>query len=206
MTRSGKAAIWIGIEAMPSVNSSQGEQAQPTARNRRKWVSFLLVGIALMVCGVAAILAPAASTYVASKVLGFALAIAGIVMIVQALWAKEVVGFTWQMIVGSAEVAGGILIILNPFKGAAALTLAIAVILMAQGVAQAFLAIRFRPAAGWLWLLGASAFSIIVGLGLLLRFPFATVETPGEIVGLSLFFAGISFLVMSFGLRKTVPA
>jgi len=81
-----------------------------------------------------------------SLVLGIALTIVGIVKIVQAFQIKQGAGFVWQVLLGAIEVAGGILVYFNPMKRAIAITLLVALVLIAQGVARPQIAIATRLA------------------------------------------------------------
>lgn len=163
---------------------------------------LLALGLALLLCGAAAVMLPALSTIAASKVLGAALAIAGAVTLVQAFQLKGWVGFLWQLLCGTAEVVIGLLVWFNPLTGAAVITLLIGIVLAVQGVAQLILAVKLRPQRGWLWLGLASLFSLAVCAVLALRFPFTSVETPGAMAGLALAVAGLAYVVMGIGRLK----
>ena len=56
------------------------------------------------------------------------------VKIVKAFQVKQGAGFIWQLLLGAVEVVGGILIYFNPMKRAIAITLLVALVLIAQGV------------------------------------------------------------------------
>ncbi|MFO1090046.1 MAG: DUF308 domain-containing protein [Hyphomicrobiales bacterium] len=164
---------------------------------------YFAVAAALLVLGLAAMLMPDYSNYASSTILGGVLAIAGIVTVWHAFSAQEWRGFAWELLKGAAEAAGGVLIYLNPMKGAAALTLIVAIVLLAQGVAQGGLGFRIRPQGGWRAVIGSGALSILVGLALLLRFPFDLIEEPGAMVGLAMCAGGLSYLVMALARRQS---
>jgi uncharacterized membrane protein HdeD (DUF308 family) len=149
---------------------------------------------------------PDYSTYATGTILGSVLLIAGLATVWHAFSAPEWHGFSWELLKGAAEAAGGVLVFINPMKGAAALTLVVAIVLIAQGLAQGGLALRVRPQGGWGMLLGSAAISVLVGLALLLRFPFSMVEEPGAMVGLALAAGGIAYTVMAFARRGNAGA
>ncbi|MBF9235447.1 HdeD family acid-resistance protein [Microvirga alba] len=167
-----------------------------------RWVGFLLLGIVLMICGGAAVWLPSKSTVATSTVLGAVLAIAGAVTIVQTFQVKEWAGFVWQLLCGAAEVVGGLLIWLNPIKGAAAITLLVAIVLVAQGLAQLGLAFKIRPQRGWGWLGLAGLACIAISAMLVLRFPFPNVSAPGAMAGVALILAGIAYMILAVGRLK----
>ncbi len=169
---------------------------------RGKWLWFLVLGLVLVICGAAAIALPALSTIAASVVLGVVLAIGGVVKIIEALQVKEWAGCVWQLLLGAIEIVGGILIYLNPLKGALAVTLLIAVVFLLQGVLQVVLAFRVRPQIGWGWLLfsGIVALCVTVAMGMKLRY--TSFYTPGTIAGVALFVGGCGYIAIALSNRR----
>lgn len=170
---------------------------------RFNWVTFLCVGLVLIACGLFSIMMPAISTLAASLTLGGALAVAGVVKITQALQVKEWKGFVWQMLGGIVEVVGGILIYLNPLKGAIAITLLIALVFAIQGGAQIALALRIQPQHGWGWLLASGVIALAVSAMLGLKLPFTSGFAPATIAGISLIFAGWAYVAIAYAARKS---
>lgn len=166
-----------------------------------RWTGYLFLGLALIAGGVVAMLLPDYSNYATSTILGGVLLVVGLLTVWHAFASPEWHGFSMELLKGAAEAAGGVLIILNPMKGAAAVTLVIAIVLVAQGLAQAGLALRIRPQGGWSMLLVSSGVSVLVGLALILRFPFDLVEEPGAMVGVALVAGGLAYLVMAYARR-----
>jgi len=166
-----------------------------------RWTGYLSLGLALIAGGVAAMLLPDYSNYATSTILGGVLLAVGLLTVWHSLASPEWHGFSMELLKGAAEAAGGILIILNPMKGAAALTLVVAIVLMAQGLVQGGLALRIRPQGGWKMVLASAAVSIMVALALMLRFPFDLVEEPGAMVGVALVAGGAAYIVMALARR-----
>lgn len=167
-----------------------------------KWSGFLVVGLVLIVCGLIAALMPAFSTRFASLALGGAIAVAGVVKITQALQVKEWTGFVWQMLGGIVEVVGGLLIYLNPLKGAIAITLLIALVFVIQGGAQIALALKIKPQPGWGWLLASGIIALAVSAALALKLPFTSSFEPASIAAIALIFAGCAYLAIAYAARR----
>jgi uncharacterized membrane protein HdeD (DUF308 family) len=170
----------------------------------RAWLSYVLLGALLAICGLAAVLAPAISTFAASTVFGVCLAAAGLFCVVQALLVKERDWFNWRLLIGAIAVLGGIVIIFSPIKGAAAITLIIALSVGGLGLTQAGFALRLRPARGWHWLMLASIASIAIAVALVARFPFKLTESPGAMAGISLIFGGLAYVMIGLGRRENL--
>lgn len=163
---------------------------------------IIALGIALIVCGVIAIAAPAISTMAVTLFLGLVLAAGGILKIIQAFMMKEWGGFIWQLLIGLIELSGGLLVYFNPMKGAIALTIVIALVLMAEGLAQLWLALKMWSQRGAGWMLLAGAITVIVGIALALRLPYDGAYAPGTLVGISLLFAGWAYVAIALSARS----
>ena len=167
-----------------------------------KWYWFLLLGIVLIACGTAAVIMPAMSTIAASTVLGIALGIAGVVKVVEAMQVKEWAGSVWQVLLGATEVVGGILIYLNPMKGALAITLLIAIVFLIQGIMQVALAFKVRPGPGWGWLLVAGMVAFCVCVAMVMKVRYTGLYTPGTVAGVALLVGGIAYVVIALANRR----
>lgn len=170
----------------------------------RDWRGFAIIGLVLIVSGTIAVLAPSLATTLTTTVLGGGLTIAGVISVYQAMRDSDWAGCNWQLLLGAAEVAGGVFIVINPLKGAAAVTLAVAVSILALGITQIGLALKIRPQSGWDWLVLAGVASAVIGLMLIIRFPFGITESPGVMAGISLICGGIAHVVLAVGRRRAL--
>ena len=173
----------------------------PFASVGGNWREFVVVGAILVVCGVAAIFAPAVANFATSTLLGTLLVIAGGACVYQAMHTRNWKGYNWQLLLGAGEMVGGIFIVINPLKGAAAVTLLVAIVLLALGVSQIGLALKIRPQSGWPWLVGAGLVSLLLGVALIARFPFSLTENPGVMAGISLVGGGVAHAMIGLSQR-----
>ncbi|MCK9907741.1 HdeD family acid-resistance protein [Microbacteriaceae bacterium K1510] len=178
------------------------DHRQAATLMRSKWTWFLALGLVVILCGALAIVLPAVSNIIASTVLGVALAIAGIVKIVQALQVKQWSGFVWQELTGAVELVGGILIYFNPVKGALAIALLVALVLFIQGIGQCGVAFKVRPEAGWRWLLASGLVSLVASAAVTLKLPYVRFYAPGTIAGIALLIAGCAYVVIALAVRE----
>ncbi len=167
-----------------------------------KWAWFLAIGLIVGAVGAAAIALPTVSTFAASAVLGAGLVIAGIAKMVQSLQVKEWGGFAWQELTGAVEVVGGILIFFNPLKGALAITLLIALVLLVHGVLQIGMAVRLRNQRGWKWLLLSGVVALAASAALTLKLPYTRQFTPGTVAGIALFVAGCAYVAIALIMHR----
>lgn len=182
-----------------------GPSAEQTLRFR--WWTFLLLGLVLLACGLAAISLPATSTMAAGLVLGAVLVIVGIAKVVQAFETKAWPGFVWQLLGGGVEIVGGILVYFNPLKGAVAITLLIAIVFVVLGLSQIGCAVKIRRQRGALWLLVSGLLALVMSLVLVFKFPHVRELEAGVVAGVSLVISGLAYVAIALAVRKAlVPA
>jgi len=190
---------------MSGVSTTELDLDHHAATLHAKWGWFLALGIALVAGGALAVALPAASTFASSVVLGVVLAVAGIVKMVQSLRVKEWHGFIWQELTGAVEVVGGVLIFFSPLKGALAVTLLIALVLLLQGVLQIALAVRVRNEDGWHWFAISGLVALAASAALALKLPYTRTYEPGIVAGISLLVAGGAYVAVALTLRRAKP-
>jgi uncharacterized membrane protein HdeD (DUF308 family) len=187
---------------MSGVSTTELDQHHHATTLQAKWGWFLALGIILALGGALAVALPAISTFAASVVLGIVLSLAGIVKMIQSLQVKEWSGFVWQELTGAVEVVGGILIYFSPLKGALAITLLIALVLLVQGLLQIALAVRIRSQEGWQWLAVSGVVALAASVALALKLPYTRSYEPGIVAGISLLVAGAAYMAIALTLRR----
>ncbi|WP_067334817.1 HdeD family acid-resistance protein [Stappia indica] len=168
---------------------------------RQKWGWFLGLGIVLVIGGMLMIALPLASSIAVTLVIAIVFAIGGAVQIWHAFSVPGWGGFVWNIATGAIALAGGIAVYFNPVVGAAALTLVVAAILLAQGIAQILLAMKIRPHDGWGWVLFAGIVSALAGLCIWFEFPSSAVWVLGLLAGVSVLINGWSFIAIALAAR-----
>jgi len=172
-------------------------------RANRGW--FLALGIVLMLCGAAAVMLPVLSTLAATLIIAVALVVSGIAQIIHAFQTRAWRGFFSHLLVGLIELAGGVVIWLNPFAGAFVITAVIGVVFLLQGIAQISLALQLRPHDGWGWVMASGIITVLASIWLFLRTPVIGFFAPGLIVGIALMFEGAAFVAIALA-AKGAPA
>ena len=169
---------------------------------RRKWKGFLGLGILLLAGGVLCLLLPVFSEFAASTIFGFVLMAIGVVKIIQSLWVKSWAGFVWQELSGAVELVGGIMICLNPLKGALAITLLIAIVVFVHGFLQIAMSLKIRPEGGWWWFTLSGIIAWMASAALVLKWPLIRDLPSGSIAGIALLIAGLAYVGIAFTTRN----
>ena len=98
-------------------------------------------------------------------------------------------------------VAVGLLILLNPIAGTAALGLMLAIYFLFDGFAGVGSAWEMRPQSGWGWMVFNGATSLVLALIFILGWPFSSAWLIGMFIGISLLIDGISLLMFCLASR-----
>lgn len=100
-------------------------------------------------------------------------------------------------------IAIGLLILLHPLAGTAALGLMLAIYFLFDGFAGVGSAWEMRPQTGWGWLMFNGATSLLLALVLILGWPLGSAWLIGMFIGISLLVDGVSLLMICLATRPT---
>ncbi len=162
-------------------------------------------GIAMVVIGILAVLAPLATGVVFDLIFGALLIGAGIVELIDAVRAG-----TWQRavllaIAGLVTLAAGVLYIARPVLGLIALTVVLIAYLVFTGALRVVMAFQLpRGAPGKLWAFVGGAVSLVLAYLATIQLPNVSAWLVGTFIGVSLTFAGIARISFARGLRHAL--
>ena len=163
---------------------------------------FTWLGIALIVLGIAAILAPAAAGGAVVVVIGLILLVAGVAAAFRGLQAATGMEKVLGLAVGIVTALAGAAVLGHPLFGLSLLTLLLAGYFVADGVCKIVVSFRFRPASGWLWLLFSGGVSLVLGVLIWSQWPMSGLWAVGVLVGLNLVSTGFALLKSVSMLRE----
>lgn len=167
-------------------------------RSKRGW--FLAEGILLMILGLIATGTSVFTTVVSITFLGWLMLVGGIVHSVRAFSTQKWSGFFVTLLAGILYAIAGILIIGSPVATALMLTFLIAPLLMVGGTVRALAAVTIRfPQWGWSALSGVMGF--VLGILIWNQWPSSGLWLIGTLVGIEMFFSGVSMLTLSMALK-----
>ena len=171
---------------------------------RSSWWCFLLLGILLVLGGVAAITFPVITTVYATVILGAILMVTGIATIITALWSGKWSGVLLQLLCGILYVVSGYIIADKPFEAAALLTSVMAAFFVLIGIFRsvAALVIRFPH---WGWALLNGVVTLLAGVIIYRHFPENVLWVIGLLVGLEMLFHGWTWIMLALAIRS-IPA
>jgi len=170
------------------------------------WVLYLILGLVLLLGGLAAITFPFLSTIAAKLALGWIFLFSGGMAIVHAFTAGKWQGFFLNLLIGILYVAAGGYLLLLPLSGIFTLTIVVAALFLADGLLEAVMAFRVKPHEGWSWVLASGLAAIAAALLIALQLPNSATWAIGLLVGIKMIFAGWSFIALALaGHRSGAP-
>ena len=153
---------------------------QAAISENRMW--FIILGVLLIILGVAAIAFPLMTTIAAKIFLGWLFLIGGVVQIIHAFSTRQWSEFFFDLLIGVLYLIAGGWLAFFPLTGILTLTVLLAGLFISLGVLEAGMAFRMRPHAGWVWMLIAGIAALAVGVLILAHLPSSAAWAIGLLV------------------------
>ncbi|NYT63339.1 HdeD family acid-resistance protein [Alcaligenaceae bacterium] len=170
---------------------------------RARWGWFVGIGIALVVLGTIALVHTLAATLVSVIFVGTLMLIGAIGQLIQAWRVKNWSGFLVWSLSGLLYAAAGVVAIVNPFAGAAMLTLLLGATLIGAGAFRLWVWFGNRGQQGWGWLAFSGLITFATGILIAIGWPANSLWILGLLLGFDLLFQGWSLLFAGLALRKS---
>jgi len=156
----------------------------------------------MLVAGPLAISVPLVAGVAVAALVAWLLIVSGLFHFAFA-WSSPAAGaFIWEFLLGLAYFTIGVYILAHPLAGLASLTLAAAIYLFVEGVLEFTLWFQLRTTPGKAWLLLDGIVTLILAAMIWRTWPSSAAWVVGTLVGVSMFFSGISRFVLSLAVRR----
>ncbi|MGD9720511.1 MAG: HdeD family acid-resistance protein [Pirellulales bacterium] len=171
---------------------------------KRTWGWVLALGIAMILLGTIALVAPYVVSLTSVLFFGWLLIVAGALECAHGFWRREWSGFFLDLLAGVLYLVVGFMFIDRPELALPALTLIIAASLMFVGAMRIFVALTggFQH---WVWLLINGIISLALGLLIFKGWPEISYVVIGLFIGVDMLFYGWALVMLAFGVRN-LPA
>jgi len=170
------------------------------------WKVFLVQGIVMMALGLLAIALPEISTLAIDILIGWLFFVGGIFRALMLLRSRSIPGFGWSFAAALLAVVLGILLVLRPMEGVLSLTVALIALFVVEGVAAIFIAVDFRRRLhNWGWTLLDGVVSLFLAYLVWWGWPGSAAWAIGLLVGINMFFLGLSLFMTALAARVMGP-
>ena len=170
---------------------------------RTKWAWFVALGAALLILGLIAFGNQLAATIASVMIVGVLMLVGGVAQIIHAFPFRSWGSFLYWLLSGLLYAVAGLIALYNPVLGAVALTLVLALMLLASGILRVVVGTRLRPERGWGWVVASGVMTVLVGIIVAVGWPVNAVWVLGLFLAIDLFFQGLALLVFGFDLRSS---
>lgn len=164
----------------------------------------IVLSVLLIAAGAIAILSPMIAGVAITVVVGWLLIFSGALHLAFAFGSGRAGAALWQVLLGLAYGLIGVYVLANPVAGLASLTFAIAIYLFVEGVLEFMLSFQLRPAPGSGWLLADGIITLVLAVMIWSTWPSSATWVVGTLVGISMFFSGITRLMLSLSVRRVL--
>ncbi|EMI54853.1 HdeD family acid-resistance protein [Rhodopirellula sallentina] len=174
---------------------------------RKEWWCFLIVGILLVLSGIASIAYPWFTSIGVVVFLGALLIVSGITTVISAFWARHWNAFFLQILIGIVYTVTGFVITDAPLTSLALLTLMLAGFFVIAGAFRIVTALVLQFPQ-WGWHLFNGLVTAMLGLIIFRSFrnlpeePSGVLWIIGLLVGMELLLNGWTWVVLALALRK----
>jgi uncharacterized membrane protein HdeD (DUF308 family) len=171
---------------------------------RRHWGLFLSEGIALVILGLLALMAPTIASVAATVFFGWILLLSGIVGLITTFRARQAPGFGWSLLSALVGIVAGALLLGWPVQGTFSLTAVLIAFLLVEGGVTIMYALEHRsaPSGRWGWMLASGIVDVFLGVLLFAGLPGTALWALGLLVGLNMLFGGWALILMALHARQ----
>lgn len=166
------------------------------------WGWFLALGIVLVLAGIAAIAFPLISTIATKIFLGWLFLIGGAMMIAHAFSVHQWSGRLWSLVIGALYLIAGGYLAFFPLTGIITLTIIVAALFIAEGIAEIVMGFKVRPHDGWMMLVASGVVAIGAGVLITLGLPDSAEWAIGLLTGINLLFTGWTYVFLALSARN----
>ena len=179
--------------------NSQMIQAQFQEKIQKSSGLIIATGILLLMMGMFAMGSPLVAGVSLALMVGIMLIIGGIGQLSFAFKAGKGI---FAFVLGALTVVIGGYMVSRPGAALASLTLFLALYLIMSGAFEVMMSFQFRPTKGWGWAAFSGAASMLLGIMIWNQFPLSGVWAVGILIGVRLFFNGLTLLMLGLAARQ----
>jgi uncharacterized membrane protein HdeD (DUF308 family) len=162
----------------------------------------IVLSASMILAGILALLVPAMTGVAVTLVIGWLLIVSGVLHLGFAWRAGGSGAVVWEILLAAVYGAIGFYLLANPVLGLETITLTLAVYLVCEGALEFVLAAVLRPLPGNGWLLFDGIVTLLLAVLIWRGWPMSSTWVVGTLVGISMFFSGLTRLMLSVAVRR----
>jgi len=164
----------------------------------------IVLSILMIVAGVLAIASPLMAGVVVTALVGWLLIFSAALHLIYAFLGGRASAIMWEILLAIVYGVAGFYLLANPGVGLVTLTFVIAFYLFVEAVLELVLSYQMRNESGAGWLLFDGIVTLLLAFMIWSSWPYSGLWAIGTLVGVSMFFSGITRLMLSYSVRRIV--
>ena len=169
---------------------------------KRSWAWLLALGILFVILGCIGLGMVVGLTLASMLFLGVLLISAGLAQIVDVFKSKHWKGAIWHAIIALLYLIGGGVVIYDPLLASTIVTALLAWIFIVIGITRLSMAAVLRRSKGWVWLVIAGIAAIVLGVLILLQWPYSGLWVLGLFIAIEILVNGWTYIFLALSLRR----
>lgn len=177
-----------------------GTIAATFSKKALRW-STLSASLAIVV-GLFALTLPLEASFGVVVVIGWLLIFSCVFQVLHAFQSRGIGSILWKLLIALFYLCAGSYFLTHPVLGIATLTLGLAVLFLAEGIADLITYFKKRksPGSGWILLDGIVTF--LLGLLIWRHWPSSSLWIIGTLLGVSMLLTGMTRLMITFAVSR----
>ena len=176
------------------------------AEARKSWPWMVVLGVALILGGIAALGRPLAAGVAVTLFVGWLMVFAGASHLLGAFACRGFGQMLLRLVLALIYLGAGIWLLTAPAKGLALLTLVLGIALIVVGVTTFIYAFALPYFVGKGLLFLSGIFSILFGIVIWVKWPLSSALVIGILLGIRLMVAGWSFVALGLAVKNAPDA
>ena len=162
------------------------------------------LAVAMIVLGLLAVILPFATGIGISILMAWIIVFSGFAYFAYAFAARGAGAVIWRMLIGIVYIIGGGYLAFHPRLALASFTLAVAAILLFEGIMEIVVFFQFRSLRGSGWILFDGIVTLFLSYLIWRPWPLSSAWAIGILVGINLVVTGITWLIYSVAARRAL--
>ena len=184
------------------MSRTKADKALVTQNVSPSWKWILGLGILFVILGSIGLSMAIGLTIISMLFFAALLIIAGISHIFEVFKDREWKGMIWHAFIAILYIIGGCVVAYDPILASSFVTAILAGILIILGATRIIMAIALRHSSGWGWLLLAGLAAIVLGVLIMMQWPFSALWVIGMFIAIELLITGWTYIFIAFSLPR----
>lgn len=162
---------------------------------------FIIAGALSIVAGLMALFDPFGASFAATLIAGWGFLIYAVIQLIAAFRSEGWGGKIWSFLIGVLAILVGIELLANPLEGMITLTMMVAILMIASGLAKLIVSWTIRQTQFFWPVLISGAASLLLGFIIIRHFDAAAMSVLGILLGIELLSNGIASIAFAWMTR-----